>query len=112
MKTCFVKSSQEGKSFDYLNKLVPNDLAEIEMSWYRSLKKQSQIEPQSVEGSPMARYRGIMLYEVRVPSTGNQQQDQQVAEQESSSLYQKVFGAVGDSVFSYDPPEFYGRTRR
>lgn len=84
-------------------------------NWYGKFKKTAQIEGEDggLGNAPqrMARYRGIMIYEVRVPA-GEKSAEQAAAKQAADDLYGRVFGAVGDEVFSCDPPEFYGHSPR
>lgn len=77
------------------------------MGWYANFKKSAQVEGEAAPSQREARYRGIMLYEVRVPASEDKKAEQAAAYQAAGELYTRVFRAVGDEVLSYDFPEFY-----
>lgn len=84
---------------------------------YSKQKKEAQfgnpaqgMEPNPETGEPqrMARYRGVMVYEVRVPAQPESPEaEQAAADQAANELYQKVHGVVGDEIPIQDPPEKY-----
>lgn len=76
-------------------------------NWYKTFIKTSQSAPTRQSTSI---YRGIMVYEVEVPSSGDAQSDEKRASEEAANLYQKVFRAVGDEVLSFDSPSLYRNT--
>jgi len=69
-------------------------------AWSYAKKKIAQF------AEKQARYRGVMIYEVRVESQPeNPQAEQEAAERAASELYQRVHGSVGDEVPMINPPE-------
>jgi len=78
------------------------------MAWYRQIKAQlanESIEPQieAPEGRT-ERYRGVMVYEVNVPSNPDQNLEQETANEAARELYKRVWSLVGDDIPDYDMP--------
>ena len=67
------------------------------MNWYDRTKT-SQVQQRS------ARYRGVIVYEVRVPAADTDT-EKQAADQAAANLYEQIYGVVGDEAVSYDLPE-------
>ena len=73
-----------------------------------SPSQSTEIDPNTGEAQRMARYQGVMTYEVRVPAQPeNIEAEQQAAEIAASNLYEKVWKAVGDEVPTHSYPEKY-----
>lgn len=83
---------------------------------YAKISKQAQfanipdygIQSGDSEPPKTTRYRGIMVYEVNVPSQpDNPEAEQAAADEAAQELYQRVHNAVGDEVLEHNPPEEY-----
>lgn len=66
----------------------------------------SEEERLPIDSQKMARYRGTMIYEIRVPAQpDNPEAELAAADEAALKLYQRVYEAVGDDVPFHNPPE-------
>ena len=73
------------------------------MNWYENLEKSAQIDLQPIDSKPRElRFRGSMIFEVRVPDGMNPDIDTERANQASNELLTRVQRAVGDEVLFID----------
>ena len=70
------------------------------MNWYSKISKIAQ---SSSLINRESRYRGTITYEVRIPASESAE-EQRIADQSASGLFQKIQQIVGDDVITYDLP--------